>query len=233
MPDLDQLLDTLVADVGAGTHAPGAATAIKRARQRRTTLAAAAVAMVVAFIAVGGALAAGTLGGSDQPSPIDEPTLPTPEVSPNNGEIFETEFRKVVARVPDWSIADNQPMFTGAPCAGNWSSSATGFGGGNFDVSTNGEAGQVWHEVMGFPSSAEASDAVDRLVENLASCKTVAWQTEPIAQTGAVLVSSADGLMWIHQNGKELSILEAATTDGPPPLGVQVEIADLMWSDLE
>jgi hypothetical protein len=232
MPDLDQLLDTLVADVGAGTHAPGAATAIKRARQRRTTLAAAVVAMVVALAAVGGALAAGTLGGNDQPSPIDGPTLPTPEVSPNNGEVFETELRKIVARVPDWSIADTQPMFTGTPCAGDWSEAA-GFGGGNFDVSTNGEAGQVWHEVMGFPSAAGASDAVDRLVENLASCKTVAWQTEPIAQTGAVLVSSADGLLWVHQNGEDLSILEVATTDGPPPLVVQVEIADLMWSDLE
>lgn len=47
MPDLDQLLDTLVTDVGARTRAPGASTAIKQAHRRRTK-AAAAVAVVVA-----------------------------------------------------------------------------------------------------------------------------------------------------------------------------------------
>ena len=35
-----------------------------------------------------------------------------------------------------------------------------------------------------------------------------------IAQTGAVLASSVHGLMWIQQNGKELSTLTAVTNDG-------------------
>jgi hypothetical protein len=234
MPDLDQLLDALVADVSAGTRAPGAPAAIKRAGRRRAEVAAAAA---VAVIAVGGGLAAWTLGDSDRISPAEEPTLspsesPTAqestEPSPRSEESFETEFRGIVAQVPGWSIADTQPMFENAPCAGDWSSESTGFGGGNFDVLTNGEPGQVWHEVKGFPSAAAASDAVDRLVENLMSCDTVAWQTEPIAETGAVLASSADGLIWVHQDGEALSILEAATTGGPPPLEVQVEVAEWM-----
>lgn len=198
-------------------------------RRRRTASVAAVAAAVV--LAVGTAQASLSNGQHDlQPAPA--PSSPAPsdraEASPDDDEIFETELRKIVAQVPDWSIANIQPMFNNAPCAGHWSSASTGSGGGNFDVWTSGQVGQVWHQVMGFPSAAEASDAVDRLVDNLASCTTVAWQTQPIAHTGAVLASSADGLMWIHQNGEELSILEAATTDGPPPLAVQIEVADLM-----
>jgi hypothetical protein len=236
MPDLDQLLDTLVADVTAGTRAPGAPAAIKQAGRRRAEVAVAAAA-AVAVIAVGGGLAAGTLGDSDRISPAGEPTL-SPSEQPTAQEstepslrsegFFETEFRGIVAQVPGWSIADTQPMFKNAPCAGDWSSASAGFGGGSFDVVTNGEPGQVWHEVMGFPSAAAASDAVERLVDNLTSCNTVAWHTEPIAETGAVLASSADGLIWVHQDGEALSILEAATTDGPPPLDVQVEVAEWM-----
>ena len=41
MHDLDQLLDTLVADVTAGTRPPGAPAAIKQARRRRAKVAAA------------------------------------------------------------------------------------------------------------------------------------------------------------------------------------------------
>jgi hypothetical protein len=47
-----------------------------------------------------------------------------------------------------------------------------------------------------------------------------------------VLASSVNGLMWIQQNGKELSTLTAVTNDGPPPLAIQIKIADLMASDL-
>ena len=149
------------------------------------------------------------------------------EASPTDDE-FEAEFRKIVARVPGWSIADVQEMFHNAPCTGNWSSAAEGASGGNFDVSTNGEPGQAWHEVIGFASVANASDAADRLVENLASCETAEWQAKQVGQTGAVLASSAHGLIWVRQNGRKLGLLVAATTDGPPPQKVQVEIADLV-----
>jgi hypothetical protein len=206
----------------------------RRLVRRRQTVSVAAVA-AAAVLAVG-LVQASLPDGQRELQPAPAPSLPAssdPPEAPNNDEVFETAFRKIVARVPGWSIADTQPMFTGTPCAGDWSSAAAGFGGGNFDVSTNGAAGQVWHEVRGFPSAAEASDAVDRFAENLTSCNTVAWRAEPIAQTGAVLLSSADGLVWVQQNRDELSILEAATTDGPPPVSVQVEVADLMRSDLQ
>lgn len=234
MPDLDQLFDSLVTDVVGGTRAPGVSKAITRARRRRATGVAAAAA-AVALIALGGSLAVATLGDADQPSPVGEPTTPSPtmaqgsvDASPSADQVFEEEFRAIVAQVPGWSIQDTQTLFTGTPCAGDWSSAATGAGGGSFDVRTNGEIGQVWHTMMGFPSVAAASDAVDRLAENLASCKTVAWTTRPIVRTGAVLASSASGVVWIHQRGQELSLLEAVTTDGPPPTDVQVAVADLL-----
>ncbi len=137
-----------------------------------------------------------------------------------------------MARVPDWSIADVQETFQNAPCAGDWSSEAGGGSGGNFDVSTNGEPGQVWHQVLGFPSAAKASSAADRLVENLESCKTTVWSNQPLGQTGTALVSSADGLIWVGQEGSELGLVTAVTTDGPPPQGVQVKIADLILAHL-
>lgn len=198
-------------------------------RRRASSIVAAAAAVVVAVGIV-------QSDGRRDLQPAPAPSLPAPsdpaEASPD-GVVFETELRKIVARVPDWSIANTQRMFTNEPCAGDWSLAAGGFGGGNIDVRTNGELGQVWHEVMGFSSAADAAESVDRLVENLTSCKTVAWRTQPIAQTGALLAFSADGLIWVQQNGDELSILQAATTDGPPPLDVQGEIADLMSSNSE
>ena len=56
----------------------------------------------------------------------------------------------------------------------------------------------------------------------------MAWQTRPIPGTGSLLASSADGLAWIHQDGEGISTLEVVTTDGLPPLSVQVTIADLL-----
>jgi hypothetical protein len=149
-----------------------------------------------------------------------------------DGDRFATEFNKVVAQVPDWAIADIQEMFHSSPCAGDWSSAAGGAGGGSFDVRTNGQDGQVWHEEMGFQSTTKASEAVERLKENLTSCTFVDWQAWPVAQAGTVLASSDQGLLWVHHRGKGLSILSAVTDDGPPPLDVQVEIADLMSSSL-
>ena len=199
-------------------------------RRRASTVLAAAAAAVAAVAAVG-------IVQSDGPEdlqPAPAPSLPVPsdtaQASPGDDVVFETGLRTLVARVPGWSIADAQRIFTNEPCAGDWLAPGGGFGGGSVRVRTNGEPGQVWHMVMGFTSAAAASESVDRLVQNLASCGTAAWRTRSIAQTGAVLASSADGLIWLQRNGDQLSILEAATTDGPPPLDVQVGIADLMSS---
>lgn len=201
-------------------------------RRRRTVSIAAVAAAAVLTV---GLVRASLVGDSSELQPAPAPSSPAPSgpVEPLriDGDPFATEFNTIVAQVPDWSIADAQEVFTAEPCAGDWSSAA-GVGGGSFDVRTNGEPGQVWHDVMGFPSDDQASAAVDRLVKNLASCKEVAWQTQSIAQTGAVLASSPQGLVWIQQNGKELSTLHAVTNDGPPPLAIQVKIADLLASDL-
>ena len=170
-----------------------------------------------------------------QPAPAPSSRAPSDPVEPLriDGDPFATEFNKIVAQVPDWSIADIQQMFTNEPCAGDWSSAARGASGGNFDVRTLGGSGQVWHDVLGFPSATQVSAAVDRLVDNLASCTTTAWRIQSITQTGAVLASSGDGLLWVQPVGAEVSTLNAVTNDGPPPLTIQVEIADLMRSYLE
>jgi hypothetical protein len=70
MSDLNGFLDTLVADVNAGTQAPGAHTAIRQAHQRRLKMSFAAAA-VVAAVAVAGVLGAEAVpGGRDQLSPM-------------------------------------------------------------------------------------------------------------------------------------------------------------------
>ena len=135
----------------------------RRVRRRRTVSAVVVAAAVV--LAVGIAQPWLSDGPRDvQPAPAPSPTVASDpaEGSPGDDELFATELRKIVAQVPDWSVADAQELLLNTPCAGSWSSAATGFSGGNFDVRTNGEAGQVWHARMGFPSEAEASDAIDR-----------------------------------------------------------------------
>ena len=82
------------------------------------------------------------------------------------------------------------------------------------------------------PSADKASDAVALLVENLESCTAVVWRTQPIGQTRAVLASSAAGVIWIHQKGDLVSTLQVPTTDGPPPVDVQIEVAELMVDDM-
>jgi hypothetical protein len=205
-------------------------------RRRRMGSVAAMSAAVV--LAVG--LAQASLSGNQselQPAPAPAPSSRASsdpvESLRVDGDPFATEFNKIVVQVPDWSIADTQEMFDNGSCAGDWTSAAEGGSGGDFDVRTNGEPGQVWHDMMGFTSAAQASAAVNRLVRNLASCTTVVWQIEQIARTGAVLASSAEGVILIQTRGKHVSTLSAVTTDGPPPLDVQVEIADLMSSSLE
>lgn len=213
MPDLDQTLVTLITDVSARTRAPGASAAIKQAHRRRAQLAAALAA--VAVIAVGGGMTAGTLGGSDKPSPIGEPATPSPTTVPEAAE--PTDLGEIVGQVPGWDLAREavrvrDSAMTG-PCSGDWGKGATGGGsaGGDF---------------LRFATAAQASDAAGRLVENLESCTATAWRTQPIAQTGTVLATSADGVAWIQQNGDHVDVLQLATADGPPPLHVQVEVAE-------
>lgn len=231
MPDLDRLLDTLVTDVAAGTRAPGASAAIKQAQRRRVKVVAVAAVAAVAFIAVGGGLAAWTLGDSDRISPVEEPTLPSPEPSPGSDEYFEVELRKILTQVPAWAVTDADPMIL-HPCGGDWSELASGAGGGSFGIRTPGARPSVWHDAAGFPSADKASDAVALLVENLESCTAVVWRTQPIGQTRAVLASSADGVIWIQQNGDLVSTLQVPTTDGPPPVDVQIEVAERMADDM-
>jgi hypothetical protein len=257
MPDLDQLLDTLVADVTAGTRAPGASSAIKQAQRRRATVAVAS-AGAVAFVAVVGALAAGTLGGSDRLSPIGEPTTPSPttvqesaEPSPTSREAFATELDAILAQAPNWAVnpAAAPDLWVYDPtergsCSGDWTRGAAVMGFDNDrdpDVVGGPSKGEVTFAylevhssspagiaITGFPSEARASDAAARFVENLDSCTTTAWRTQPIAQTSAVLASTADGLAWIQQKGADLLVLAVPTTDGPPPVDVQVEVAEWM-----
>lgn len=238
MSDLDRFLDTLVADVNAGTRAPGAPTAIRQAHQRRLKIAPAAAAVVVAIAVAGFLGVEATLDGRDQLSPIGEPTQSppespnvrqTPDPSPISDEVLREELRRTLAQVPGWTITNGNTIVFPS-CAGDWSSNALGMGGGSFYIQTNGEGGSVWSDRSGYPSAAQAADAVDRLVEN---CATGEWQTQPIQGYGAVMASSTTGVVWILQNGATVSTLRVPTTDGPPPYDVQVEVADLIYSWIE
>lgn len=236
MPDLDQLLATLVADVTASTRAPGAPGVITRARRRRTTFAvAAAVAAVAAVLIVLGGLAAGNLGGGDQPSPMGDPSSPSPTVphtvgSRDSDGAFGAELDRIVGQVPGWAIQhsrfpDGYDYAFNGPCSGNWNKDATGGGDGgiaNFGIG-----------VAGFPSEARASGAASRFVDNLASCTKTAWQVQPIGQTGAVLASSPDAVAWIQQGYAEVHVLQAPTTDGPPPMSVQIAVAEWLAAYIE
>ena len=82
MPDLDQLLDTLVTDVSARTRAPGAPTAIKQAHRRRTKAAAAVAVMVAATAAVIAGSAVTVTGLDDDRT---GPPLEQPEATKNPG----------------------------------------------------------------------------------------------------------------------------------------------------
>jgi hypothetical protein len=229
MPDLDNLLDTLVADVAAGTRAPGAPEAIKQARRRRTKL---AVVGAVAVVAVGGGLAAGTLGGGDEPSVVGEPSpsASTQEpATPSPTSIYDLSARldAIFVGVPGWAITDVPPFpddydyaFNG-PCAGDWGRTSISGGDGGFA-----SAGYGGH---GYPSKAQASTALARFISNLESCVVTEWRTQPIAQTEAVLASSPTGVAWIRRQGDEVWVLQVPTTDGPPPEDVQVEVVE--WMD--
>ena len=125
-----------------------------------------------------------------------------------------------MTQVPGWAVADSDPTIL-HPCGGEWSASALGGSGGTIPP-------RVWADEVGFASAARASNATALLAANLVSCTAVTWRTQPIAQTGAVLASSSTGVIWIYQKGATVATLQVPTTDGPPPLAVQVEVADLI-----
>ena len=112
MPDLDQLLDTLVTDVSARTRAPGAPTAIKQAHRRRTKAAAAVAVMVAVAIAAVVAGSTVTVSGLDddrtappveKPEATKNPGLTTPLIAPESLlDLRELGFH--LERAPDLAL---------------------------------------------------------------------------------------------------------------------------------
>ncbi|MEO6712336.1 MAG: hypothetical protein ABIM89_02775 [Mycobacteriales bacterium] len=239
MPDLDQLLDNLVADVRSKTRAPGASPAIKQAHRRRKVVVAVGAVAAVAVIAAGSVLAAGTLGGSGGKSSVARPPTASPEppALPEAaiGERYRT-LRKTLTSAPGWAVTDGAvPDYTFlVPCGGDWSAAGGGAAGAGHNLGlsvSRDEPPVAWaEELEGFPSPAQASNAMDQLVRNLASCTAESWRSQPIGQTGAVLAFSDAGVLWIAAKGASVATLAVATTDGPPPLAVQVEVAHLIYS---
>lgn len=232
MPDLDQLLKNLTSDVAASTRPPGAATAIKQANRRRVKVAAAAG--VVAVVAVGGGLAAGNLGGSDEAVPIVQPTT-TPSTTQHEsngttdppGSLYTqmSQLEEILTTVPGWDVdeerdypADYDYAFNG-PCSRgieDWGAGAQSGADGGIGM-------------LGFATKPQAEEAAATLVDNLKSCTTTVWRTQPISRTGAVLAYSADAVTWIRQVEESVYVVQRRSTDGPPPLDVQVEV--VAWVD--
>lgn len=237
MPDLDELMDTLLGEVKAHTHAPGAPLALRQAKRRRVRSAAAAAVLVVL---VAGGLTTLTVGGGDGLSLINEPAAPSPEQpvvqetdqpAALSDESFRRRVGETLTGVPGWTSNDHDPTLVN-PCGGGWSSGASGGSGGTFDLSSSSPGRSVWSDQVGFPTPAQAAAAVVALSENLASCTTLSWRVQPVGQTGAVLASSPLGVVWIHQQGSAVATLQVPTADGPPAVTVQVTIADLMGASM-
>ncbi len=240
MPELNQLLDTLVSDVSARTRAPGAPAAIIQANRRRRRIASAVAAGAVAVIAVGGGVAAETLSGGDADAPVGEPTLGSPESpavqeSPTGAvaarESFEAGVRTALAQAEaadGWAVAETTLVeVLPRQCVDGWLGNAGGSFGSSRIRSSNGSTlAQVsyWR-----PAVPESWNVVARLVETLKSCTTGPWRfSEPIAQTDTVLAASAEGVIWIRQVEFEIVTLEVPTADGPPPLDIQVDVAEAL-----
>jgi hypothetical protein len=185
------------------------------------------VAAAAVVVAVVGTLLV-TAGGDDDDKQIETvtstPTTLERAEPPASSDEFGTQLDAILEHVPGWAITDHAPTdydyaFTG-PCSGNWGDGATSASDGGLGPAGTGH--------VGFPTAAQASDAAARFVENLKSCTTTEWRTQPIARTGAVLASSADAVAWIQRTGDSVDVLQVATTDGPPPVSVQVEVAEWM-----
>ena len=235
MPDLDQLVDTLAADVAAVTRAPGAPSVVLRAdRRRRRTGAVAAVGALV-VLAAGGGLVSQVLDDGDGRSSLAGPTAaPSSDAqAPEGSESwFQAELRRIFAQVPGWTVVDADPMVL-QPCGGDWSSSAVGGSGGSVDLTAAGGGPDVWADGVGFPSAEEAAAALARLVQALTSCTAERWRAEPLTGTGTVVASSATGVVWMSQDGARVATLQVPTADGPPPLAVQIEVAEVLRASLK
>ena len=129
MPDLDQLLDTLVTDVSARTRAPGAPTAIKQAHRRRTKVVAVIVAAAAAVIAGSAVTVTGldddrTAPPVEQPEATKNPGLTRPLIVPESLlDVRELGFH--VAPVggievgDSWGI-DSDGQLTDVVVGGRW-----------------------------------------------------------------------------------------------------------------
>ncbi len=202
--------------------------ATRRGRQRVVMIATATAAVIVgsAFAFTGG------LDNNRRTDPVDQPT-PSPTVQESaepqaSLEELGQKLSTLLELVPGWTVTrpanypDDYDYAFNGPCSRDWDEGAiSGGDGGIFGTSLD-----VGHGKAGFPSEARASTAAAEFVKNLASCKKTEWRTQPIPQTGAVLASSDHAVAWIQEGHGEVHVLQATTTDGPPPRGVQVAVAE-------
>ncbi len=237
MPDLDQLFDTLVADVAETTRPPGAPRAVRRSQRARVMV----VALAVAVVAATAGLAVTALGsGDDRTSPAQAPTPSSATTTaeperPGSTEpvgSFARRLNDALAGAPDWTATGADPDLL-EPCAGAWQRTLVGAGGGNIPVEGGTDGAAAWGVNMGFRSPAGAAGAVRLLLDRLAACDVVAWRTAPVPGTGVVLASSSAGVAWIARVGAEVSTLEIGSRDGAPPPEVQVAIADLVRDEID
>jgi hypothetical protein len=213
--------------------------AVRRGRRR---VALVVTTSLVALGAASGVLATGTLRGSEEPAPVGEPTTPSPTTveesiapAPTTLGSLADRLDVLLAQAPGWSVTNTLPAdydyaFNG-PCSGDWRTDSMSGGDG-------GIGGAAGIGGAGFASKARASAAVNRFVDQLESCAVTDWQTRPIAQTGAVLAVSPNGVAWIQQLGRDVRVLQVPTTDGPPPEEIQAQVAEWIvgyqaWQDAQ
>jgi hypothetical protein len=244
---LREAIDTLATRAPSPDFGELERRATRRGRRRVTMVAVAAVAAIV----VGATVATGVLDGVDRVGPVVDPTTRSPEPSPapaspttSSGpptapeESFVGERYRTLREtleVSGWTVRDTA---AGKPealirCAGNWMDGPGGRSAGhNLGLTVNPEEPPVgWaEEIDGFTSPASASAAAALLLTNLTSCTIESWRSQPIGQTGAALAINDSGVLWVHKDDQSVATLYVATPDGPPPLAVQVDVADLIYS---
>lgn len=222
------------------------ARAIEQADRERSSrfgvVAALAAAAVVVAVLVGVLAVGRDANDSLQPvgpPPTVEDSAGSPDCSyddsPSCQAAFDRRLDAILGNAPGWAVdvslpPDGVPLdfVINGPCEGNWGlDSATGGGHGSAGTAEADLAQGLYH--ARWPSKDQASDAADRLVENLASCDETAWRTKPIAQRpGAVLATSAQAVVWIQQSRVDVWVLQVLSTDGAPPPDVQAEVAAWM-----
>lgn len=232
---LREALDALASRAASPDYDELKRRATRRHRRRVVVLATAAAG----FITLGGGVTASSLGGSDRLTPDDgpaapsspSPTGPAGPAQPASARAFGESLDAILEQAPGWTTKTG-PYSTGydyaanGPCSGKWREGSTGGGDGTAPHSDNSDG----LAAAGFATQAQASAAASLLVEGLATCTATAWRTQPIAQTSAVLASSAEAVVWIQQTADTVNVLQVRTTDGPPPVAVQVDVAAWMAS---